>query len=49
MATTKATTKKVRKPLIMALEPRVLLDGAALATGAEMLTDLDYKNQILQN
>ena len=42
-------TKKIRKPLIMALEPRVLLDGAALATGAEMLTDLDYKNKIIQD
>ena len=29
-----------RKPLITALEPRVLLDGAAVATGAEAATDV---------
>lgn len=33
----------VRKPLITALEPRVLLDGAAVATTAEMTTDVDYQ------
>lgn len=32
-----------RKPLITALEPRILLDGAALATTLEMTTDLDHQ------
>lgn len=39
----KGITPAARKPLISALEPRVLLDGAALATAAELTTDLDYK------
>ncbi|ABM04870.1 putative outer membrane adhesin-like protein [Psychromonas ingrahamii 37] len=37
-----------RKPLIMALEPRILLDGAALATTVEMATDVAYQNDAAQ-
>ncbi|MGY0216141.1 VCBS domain-containing protein [Endozoicomonadaceae bacterium StTr2] len=32
-----------RKPLITALEPRILLDGAAVATTADMATDVAYQ------
>ena len=32
-----------RKPLITALEPRILLDGAAVATTAEMTTDVAFQ------
>lgn len=35
-----------RKPLITALEPRILLDGAAVATGAEALTDVAYDTDV---
>ena len=35
-----------RKPLITALEPRILLDGAAVATGAEALTDVAYDDAV---
>ncbi|MFC4260927.1 DUF4347 domain-containing protein [Marinobacter lacisalsi] len=38
-----ALEKFRRKPLITALEPRVLLDGAALATTMEMATDVDHQ------
>ncbi len=34
-----------RKPLITALEPRILLDGAAVATTAEMTTDVAYQDE----
>ncbi|SIS46027.1 DUF4347 domain-containing protein [Neptunomonas antarctica] len=37
-----------RKPLIMALEPRILLDGAAVATTAEMTTDVAYQDDSAQ-
>ncbi|AEY00993.1 hypothetical protein GU3_06185 [Oceanimonas sp. GK1] len=33
-----------RKPLITALEPRILLDGAAVATAVEMVTDVDHQD-----
>ncbi|POB00800.1 DUF4347 domain-containing protein, partial [Halopseudomonas oceani] len=33
-----------RKPLITALEPRILLDGAAVATAAEMTTDVAFQD-----
>ncbi|MBV1786435.1 DUF4347 domain-containing protein [Marinobacterium sp. D7] len=33
-----------RKPLITALEPRILLDGAAVATAAELTTDVAYQD-----
>nr|WP_321270769.1 Ig-like domain-containing protein [uncultured Tolumonas sp.] len=36
-------TPTSRKPLITALEPRILLDGAALATTLEMTTDLNHQ------
>jgi len=32
-----------RKPLISALEPRILLDGAAVATAVEMTTDVAFQ------
>lgn len=42
---TTATPIRVRrKPLITALEPRILLDGAAVATTAEMTTDVAYQD-----
>ncbi len=31
--------KLARKPLITALEPRLLLDGAAVATAVDVITD----------
>ncbi len=34
-----------RKPLITALEPRILLDGAAVATTAEMTTDVAFQDE----
>ncbi len=34
-----------RKPLITALEPRLLLDGAAVATAVELSTDVEFQNQ----
>ena len=38
-----------RKPLITALEPRILLDGAAIATGAEALTDVAYDSDVTES
>lgn len=38
-------TRFRRKPLITALEPRLLLDGAAVATTVDMATDVDYQDQ----
>ena len=40
-----AATQFRRKPLITALEPRLLLDGAAVVTAIEMTTDLAYQDQ----
>jgi fibronectin-binding autotransporter adhesin len=34
--------KQARKPLISALEPRLLLDGAAVATAVDVLTDSQF-------
>lgn len=45
---TKPTTKDMayrRKPLITALEARILLDGAAVATAADAMTDVDVQDQ----
>ena len=36
--------KQARKPLISALEPRLLLDGAAVATAVDILTDTQLQN-----
>lgn len=36
--------KHTRKPLISALEPRLLLDGAAFTTAVEVLTDTQLQN-----
>ncbi|WP_162623566.1 autotransporter-associated beta strand repeat-containing protein, partial [Marinomonas arctica] len=35
-------TRQARKPLISALEPRLLLDGAAVATAVDVLTDSQF-------
>lgn len=40
-----SATRFRRKPLITALEPRLLLDGAAVATTVDMATDVDYQDQ----
>lgn len=46
----KSVVQFKRKPLITALEPRILLDGAAVATGAEALTDVAYDDAVdMQN
>ncbi|MBQ0784346.1 MAG: DUF4347 domain-containing protein, partial [Amphritea sp.] len=37
-----------RKPLIMALEPRILLDGAAVVTTADLTTDVAYQDGAAQ-
>ena len=44
-----ALNKFRRKPLIAALEPRVLLDGAAVATTAAMVTDVDHQDSTSQD
>ncbi len=41
--TKKSSAPFQRKPLITALEPRILLDGAAVATTAEMTTDVAFQ------
>ncbi len=38
-----------RKPLITALEPRILLDGAAVATTAEMTTDVAFQDEAVHS
>ncbi|PSJ36443.1 hypothetical protein C7I36_16750, partial [Zobellella taiwanensis] len=38
-----------RKPLITALEPRILLDGAAVATAVEMTTDVAFQESAAHN
>ena len=38
--TTATPIRARRKPLMTALEPRILLDGAALVAMAEMATDV---------
>lgn len=38
-----------RKALITALEPRILLDGAAVATTAEMTTDVAYQDDTVHS
>ena len=40
------TTRFHRKPLITALEPRLLLDGAVVATAVELATDVDSQEQV---
>ncbi|TYL48325.1 DUF4347 domain-containing protein [Marinomonas sp. IMCC 4694] len=40
--------KTARKPLITALEPRLLLDGAAVATAMDALTDSQLYNDATQ-
>ncbi len=42
---TEGTLRFRRKPLITALEPRLLLDGAALATAVELSTDVAFQDQ----
>ncbi|WP_107851571.1 DUF4347 domain-containing protein [Oceanimonas marisflavi] len=42
--TPKTFPKFRRKPLITALESRILLDGAAVATAVEMTTDVDHQD-----
>lgn len=44
-----AATRFRRKPLITALEPRLLLDGAAVATTVDMTTDVAYQEQTEQS
>ena len=44
-----AATRFRRKPLITALEPRLLLDGAAVATTVDMTTDVAYQEQTAQS
>ena len=39
------STKSARKPLISALEPRLLLDGAAVTTAVDVLTDTQLHDQ----
>ncbi|MBY0416987.1 MAG: DUF4347 domain-containing protein, partial [Pararheinheimera sp.] len=41
--------KLARKPLIMALEPRLLLDGAAVATAVDVLTDAQLHQDAFQS
>ena len=41
--------KQARKPLISALEPRLLLDGAAVATAVDILTDTQLQSIEDQN
>ena len=41
--------KQARKPLILALEPRLLLDGAAVATAVDILTDTQLQSIEDQN
>lgn len=43
--TAATATRFRRKPLITALEPRLLLDGAAVATAVELATDVDFQEQ----
>ncbi|AWY00366.1 hypothetical protein A8139_10410 [Marinomonas primoryensis] len=43
-----AHKKYARKPLITALEPRLLLDGAAVATAVDVLTDSQLHNDASQ-
>ncbi|KGK43277.1 hypothetical protein LH51_01200 [Nitrincola sp. A-D6] len=38
-----------RKPLITALEPRILLDGAAVATTVEMTTDVAFQDDAVHS
>ncbi len=40
---TAARARKQRTPLIAALEPRMLFDGAAVVEASQALTDLDYQ------
>lgn len=42
-------TRFRRKPLITALEPRILLDGAVVATTAEMTTDVAFQEEAVHS
>ncbi|WP_066257297.1 VCBS domain-containing protein [Hydrogenophaga flava] len=45
VATNQAPLRFRRKPLITALEPRLLLDGAALVTAVDLSTDVEFQDQ----
>jgi len=45
VAHTEGSLRFRRKPLISALEPRLLLDGAAVATAVDLTTDITYQEQ----